>query len=481
MSTLSKLVFAFQFSHFTIASSNDVIPRPLLQSGEQMLSYLLQDENLVKDVTSHGCWCSRLDSNRERSNTGGTSHGLDELDAICQEWFHTRRCNEATSCTDSTESNNFYEILNVQCLDYLQCTQSSCKIDLEYATRILNFLQFNPDWTSLESTCDHRTGQPTCEDFNIDDFFTPRTVPTPRTVTVRTPENYYLAFNAVLNSNLDNDKIRTILGMGNNGHDRSPGVYLKNDNTLRTHTKCSSISNEKQDTSFTFIQGQEHFVEFEYNHGSQEMTITFDGVTEGPFDASNCNIGELQELSWPMKYHISDRTSNGDVTVTNVIYNDVKPSDFTIAPTDVVLQNAIALRKNGDYRLYFKVVMNSNLHGGQTRAIFSMGNDSRDMFGVYVTSDNELRTRTTCTQDLSTQGLSQDWGFYFVEGQEHFVDFEYVSDSQEMIVNFDGILGGPFPSLNCHVGEMQELSWPAKHVSDASTGDFILSNVVFDS
>ena len=62
------------------------------------------DQQQVDDLTTHGCWCSRLDP-QNTQNHAGSSKPVDEIDAICHRWLQSRRCLtlEGGSCEETAK------------------------------------------------------------------------------------------------------------------------------------------------------------------------------------------------------------------------------------------------------------------------------------------------------------------------------------------------------------------------------------------
>ena len=118
--------------------------------------FLDGDSNKVDDVLSHGCFCGKLDaSNPYVEHLGGTQT-LDELDEICRDWLRARNCNDnliGGSCEADRESmrtggytmditsDNY---ANSNCGFYnTECEEDTCRIDLQYAQAISQFMSDN--------------------------------------------------------------------------------------------------------------------------------------------------------------------------------------------------------------------------------------------------------------------------------------------------------------------------------------------------
>jgi len=136
------------------AKSLQSINHSFTSAGRDLLAVTLTSNDLA-NVLSHGCWCQKLDPNSDHDFLGGHS-AVDDLDAICKQWFTARRCNEnheGGSCVDYNQSNNsgFYQINGEKCSknDNNDCEQDTCKIDMEYASRVKNFLNTAGNWNSV--------------------------------------------------------------------------------------------------------------------------------------------------------------------------------------------------------------------------------------------------------------------------------------------------------------------------------------------
>lgn len=138
-----------------ISKTQVSINQSVRTGGEQLLAQSLES-SAIDAILNHGCWCQKFGPFSDQENLGG-SYTADALDEICKHWFTARRCNDAHeggSCFDSNYDNlggtSVYTINGDKCSknDNNSCEQDSCKIDMEYLSKIEEFLAANPGWSA---------------------------------------------------------------------------------------------------------------------------------------------------------------------------------------------------------------------------------------------------------------------------------------------------------------------------------------------
>lgn len=157
---------------FTPASIDpETFERLLTHSGASMLHHTLYMTNpdMAMELLSHGCWCSRLDSETTKV-TGGNP--IDEVDDICRSWFKMRRCNENNFCTEAPSDT--YTININECTDSDECSQSSCNIDLDFANQLILYFATTPEWAPItDGECALRQGTDSnCDNYSPYDYIT---------------------------------------------------------------------------------------------------------------------------------------------------------------------------------------------------------------------------------------------------------------------------------------------------------------------
>ena len=142
-------------------------------------------ENSWQKITTHGCWCSKM-NNLELPYTGGDIT-VDQLDQICKDWHVARRCNNdinqpcysGTSSTGGTDHISYNitidvnawpwtrkgQMRDVSCglgegnLNLNRCNKATCKLDVHFAMKIRGFLIEKGDsWRQVqgsEAVCTH--------------------------------------------------------------------------------------------------------------------------------------------------------------------------------------------------------------------------------------------------------------------------------------------------------------------------------------
>lgn len=145
-------------------SNNMYFPVSFDVGGAVVLSELMQNPDVFNDVLDHGCHCSLLDLNSNQDILGG-HEPLDELDGICRQWLIARNCNDRLiggACYGAAIRDMTYTVY--EDLDYIphceptesECKSSACKIDLYYATQIMDWVMWNPfevQRVTNEGTC----------------------------------------------------------------------------------------------------------------------------------------------------------------------------------------------------------------------------------------------------------------------------------------------------------------------------------------
>ena len=154
--------------------------------------------NIDQILLNHGCWCSKLNpENDVFSSILGGNQPVDELDSICKKWFTIRSCNDRLqggSCSQEFKNlNQTYEI-NIEFIseenennqDYLfnpdlnftdfsqfdafssnqyfysytctndnqPCLQDTCSIDMEFVSRIIEYLEYVKDGDEIFEVLD---------------------------------------------------------------------------------------------------------------------------------------------------------------------------------------------------------------------------------------------------------------------------------------------------------------------------------------
>lgn len=148
-------------------------------AGLQILDAVMNNTDVYQAITSHGCWCAKLDPSADSGILGGPTP-VDELDDICKKWFACRHCNDnlvGGTCSNSTVDmlQDLYEmtdfifgenIFNATCnlqnsetnADMTDCAYDSCIIDAFYINQIYNYISINTDWVAQPvtdfDTCD---------------------------------------------------------------------------------------------------------------------------------------------------------------------------------------------------------------------------------------------------------------------------------------------------------------------------------------
>lgn len=113
-------------------------------AGRDILALVLDNSQHFVNVLNHGCWCQKLDPNSNHDMLGGYDT-VDDLDRICKQWFTARRCiqnHEGPGGSCLNYNGGLYQVDGDKCSkkDNDECEQDSCKIDLEYSSRISAFL-----------------------------------------------------------------------------------------------------------------------------------------------------------------------------------------------------------------------------------------------------------------------------------------------------------------------------------------------------
>jgi len=147
------------------------ITQNFVDSAQELLNAILGGnafgDSVIDQILGHGCWCSKLDQFSNKNIIGGTSP-IDEVDAICREWFLVRNCNDnyvGGTCfgldnvafTYQVENNNCSPIdLNQPTAPFIffsTCEFDSCLIDTKYVNQLILYIfSTNTNWVSIPVT-----------------------------------------------------------------------------------------------------------------------------------------------------------------------------------------------------------------------------------------------------------------------------------------------------------------------------------------
>lgn len=143
---------------------------PLELSGATLLQWFALESQGVEDppnnmildtvslIINHGCWCSKLNFDNNYNGIPLGFQPFDDLDKICQEWFHARNCNrgsghgcdkdvlEISALSELTyhiDSDGCRSVENPSATDL--CSVSTCKIDVSYALKVRAHFNANKD------------------------------------------------------------------------------------------------------------------------------------------------------------------------------------------------------------------------------------------------------------------------------------------------------------------------------------------------
>ena len=129
----------------------DLISVNLRQGAVKILSTVLEP-SVVDSLTSHGCWCSRLDHTKDDpfKETGGQP--IDGLDSICKNWFTSRTCLKLDNGSCKLPSvERFYSVGNCANIGET-CLADVCKVDMFYVALINEHLETEQSFTT-EAVC----------------------------------------------------------------------------------------------------------------------------------------------------------------------------------------------------------------------------------------------------------------------------------------------------------------------------------------
>jgi len=113
-------------------------------AATQLFAYFISDASYSSDISSHGCWCAKLDPTADQSVLGGP-YTADGLDLICKQWARARHCSQESgaNCETPPSSDDIYQLTysnsSSQCPDNDNCLSETCQIDMFYVNEILNF------------------------------------------------------------------------------------------------------------------------------------------------------------------------------------------------------------------------------------------------------------------------------------------------------------------------------------------------------